>query len=190
MGDRVRRSLPAILSAAVAVRVPWGRRRALAASLAGASLLLAMDAGPARSQTPADALAEERLWATVGVGRGTVALAGFGALTFASLPHLLSARVSQDAGITTGGSRTDVGVLYGRMVRWSGFYLRGSAGLAYVRHDPSNDRATDGLGVPLSAAVGWTPLPVLGLGVHLVGNVNSTEFFGGVTLSVDLGWVP
>lgn len=152
--------------------------------------LLAGTSGTLFAQTGDERRPGNRLWATVGIGPGTTAVAGFGALRYATGPHLVSIRAANDAGITTGGSHTDVGVLYGRTKRWSDVYLQASVGLAYVVHDDAGGEGVDGVGVPLSVGAGWTPLPVLGLGLEAFGDVNGTEFFGGLTVTVDVGLVP
>ncbi len=129
------------------------------------------------------------IWATVGLGRGTHGAAALVSLNVASGAHFLSARATGDFGITTTPSQGDYGVLYGRTMRWPLGYAQASIGLAYVQNEFEDDRP-DVVGIPVSVGGAITPLPVVGLGLQAFGNLNETESFGGVVLTVEVGLVP
>lgn len=144
---------------------------------------------PLGAQAPQGATSSQALWASAGVGPGTEAAAVLVSLRYSRGGHLLSARTAGSFGISEGEGRTDFGLLYGRRVRWHTLYAHASAGAAFVVHEEADVETSGGLGIPLSVGVGWAPVPFVGLGLEAFGDVNPTEHFGGIVLTVELGLI-
>jgi hypothetical protein len=153
---------------------------------AALALLLAAQLG---AQETGEEAPGRSLWAAAGLGPGTEGGAALIALRYSPGGHLFSARTAGSFGITEGEGRTDVGLLYGRRVVWNGPSAHASAGLAYVHHAEESGDTSGELGLPLSVGVGWAPVPWIGIGLEVFGNLNPTEHFGGIVLEVELGLI-
>lgn len=109
-------------------------------------------------------------------GRHHAALRGMGAATLGA----------------TGEALGELGVLYGRTrsSAWGHYTL--AAGLAFTDPGVCNLEGCDvsTVGVPLVLDAGFEPTDVLGLGLQLFANVNPEAFYGGLALTLQLGWMP
>jgi hypothetical protein len=129
----------------------------------------------------------------VAAGGGTEGFAGALGLDVMVETHLLSARAVGVAGILD-DEFWDVGVLYGRAVRWSRGWAAASAGVALM-----DGLLCGGLGgcsslarrvsLPLAARATWQVLPAIGIGAYGFANINDRRSFAGLTLAVLVGRV-
>lgn len=168
---------------------PTGTRTFAVAGLVPAAIALCLAAAPAGAQEAGDRGTPVGVWASAGIGSGTEGGAALISLRASRAGHLFSARAAGSFGITEGDSRTDLGLLYGRQLRWGAFRLHGSAGVAWVIHEEEGEEETGEPGLPLAVGVGWAPVPVVGLGLEAFGDLNATAFFGGVVLRAEIGWI-
>lgn len=135
--------------------------------------------------------APARWWFTAGLGPGSEAVAGVVGFDLALDRHLLSVRGAATADIL-GPGFWDVGLLYGRSVRWEAGGAGASVGLGVMGGDRSSglggsEPVGTRLGVPVALRVAWHPTPFAGFGTYGFVNINGEELFGGVALIVELG---
>jgi hypothetical protein len=89
-------------------------------------------------------------------------------------------------------SITEVGVLYGRRAVWSFGYVAIAGGMAMVTAKGFSGAAgerRETIGLPVIAEAGLQS-KVLGLGIQAFGNVNPVSMYGGVSLFLEIGWMP
>lgn len=65
----------------------------------------------------------------------------------------MSVRTAGSFSLSEGDGRTDLGLLYGRRLRWGSVRLHGSAGAAYVLHEQEGEESFGG--VVLRVELGW-----------------------------------
>ena len=86
----------------------------------------------------------------------------------------------------------EVGVLYGRTRSSAWGHATMAAGVAATDAgvcEPAGCQATT-VGVPLVLEAALEPSDLFGLGLQLFGNINPHAFYGGLSLHVQLGWMP
>lgn len=143
---------------------------------------------------------QTRVW--FGLGLGPLAARGLKVNTGLSFefaveraPHRFEARglalidVNSDLGID---NVEEIGVLYGRMAATSWGHAAVGAGLASVRSNPcveGGGRGCTTVGIPLVAEAGLEA-NVIGLSLQAFGDLNPKHVFGGVIISLHLGWMP
>lgn len=168
------------------------RRRAVRALLTVLTTL-AVSAPAAAQQRP------HRFWIAPGLGGGT-AYGGaggpgvMGQVVYERTPHHFTLRGLATMG-EPGGSDDgygEFGALYGRFAGGGFIHVGAAAGLSFVHLDrcgnSSDSCAT--VGIPLSAHIALTPFDVIGLGLQVYGNINPRAPYGGMFLTMPLGWMP
>lgn len=129
-------------------------------------------------------------WLTVGAGVGTGGGAAALGPNVAWDHHILSGRMATTFQIK-GPDYGDIGLLYGRTAVWEYGMVGASAGLGLMHyHDYgfSPDEVVTP-SVPVAARAAFQPLPMLGLGTYLFGNLNLEHPFAGLVVTVNLGWL-
>jgi len=152
-------------------------------------LLAASGPRPASAQDTDPAGRDGMVWLTTGLGVGSEGAAAAVSANIAWEEHVLSARGSATALLFDDGFG-DFGLLYGRTAVSENAMLGASAGLGVVDGAHSGSYAAGPtVGIPVSARAAWHPLPVIGLGTYLFGNLNLEQPFAGLVLTVNLGWL-
>jgi hypothetical protein len=84
----------------------------------------------------------------------------------------------------------ELGVLYGRAL--DGLPLHGAlkAGLAFVHACDEGGPCRSFVGVPLMVEAAIRPFPIVGVGLQAFGNLNPDTPYGGLLVSLHLGWMP
>jgi len=176
----------------------WARRRVSfwGVIAAGALALAASETSAQSVDRPV------RVW--LGLGLGGAAAQGLdadGAVSFQLTaqwgPHhtVLRAVAMADVGSFPDGSDDSIeelGVLYGRRAAWSFGYVAIAGGVARVignGFSGAAGKSRETIGLPVIAEVGLQST-VLGLGIQAFGNLNSVSVYGGVSLFVEIGWMP
>ncbi len=168
-----------------------------AAALALMLVLLAPAAVAAQAREPL------RVWGVLAVGGGGTTVEGTQGSMAASVqlaaqrgPHQVTLRALGLAELFGSvGTMSEFGLLYGRAASAGIAHLSASAGVGIVSHSPcsSDDPACSsetGVGLPLAAEVAIRPLPFLGLGLQLVGDVSTEGSMGGLLAMAQIGWMP
>ncbi len=143
-----------------------------------------------------------RAWLGVGLAQGVSSEVegGLGAvvqLAYQKGPHHFAARALGLADFhgfpdSGGGGLGELGLVYGRRRTASFGYAALSAGAAFVTldHCPGRGSATcNTVGFPLTAEAALQG-GLIGLGLQLYANVNPRSPYGGLTLSLLMGWMP
>ncbi len=156
---------------------------------------------------PATVAAQEReplhVWGTLGVGGGGTTVESVEGSMGLSVqlaaqrgPHQFTLRLLGLAELFgSTGTMSDVGLLYGRAASAGIAHLSASAGVSVVSHSPCDSDDPDcssetGIGLPLAVEAAIRPLPVLGLGLQLFGDISTVGSMGGVFVMAQLGWMP
>lgn len=159
-------------------------RSRIATAVATVVVLLVATAGAAPAQQGGEKAADGLLWLTGGVGLGSEGAAAVASLDVAWNEHLFSLRTAHTGSVIGYSQRYhDVGLLYGRAVRWSEGVAALSAGLAVARGDLDGTRPS----LPVAARTSWHFSPALGIGVYGFLNLNREQPFGGAALTLELG---
>jgi hypothetical protein len=149
---------------------------------------------------PADAQERpHRVWLAAGVGGGGAYGGGDAAgVVFQGVyeraPHHYALRLVVLTGLpgTSADGFGEFGVLYGRFAAAGPAQAHAAAGLSAVYLDKCDDTHRDCIipGVPLTVEVDLVMLEVIGLGVQLFGNINPKAPYGGLFVTVPIGWMP
>lgn len=95
-------------------------------------------------------------------------------------------------GTGSGDTLEEVGILYGRRRASSFGYLAIAGGLAAVQakgFTGATGERRKTIGLPVTAEAGLQSR-LLGVGIQAFANLNTVSLFGGVSLFVQLGWMP
>jgi hypothetical protein len=156
----------------------------------------------AYSQTDTISNSSPLMWVTLGSGAGgdrtMDGLSGYLSASYFSHTRLFSIRFLFVGKSFTMEPLTDhheneidesyeISGLYGTGIRSSLFFASASAGLGVVRLRKHNDAVQILPGIPLEAQAFITPLPVLGIGVTLFGNINGKSTYMGGLLCIRIG---
>lgn len=127
-----------------------------------------------------------RVWATYGVGAGSMAYAGTLGVSFQTGHDLFTARVAGTGVPFFGVGMGDIGLLYGRSSadRYTNASI--SAGLSCAS-GRVHGRDIRTIGVPVEASVTLLPCAYVGIGVGVFGNLNLTLPFCGGVIFLRLG---
>lgn len=159
-------------------------RARTAAAVATAAVLLVVTAGAAHAQQDGDRAADGLLWLTGGVGLGSEGAAAVASLDVAWNEHLFSLRTAHTSSVIGYSQRYhDVGLLYGRAVRWSEGVAALSAGPGVARGDVEGVQPS----LSIAARTAWHFSPALGIGGYVFMNFNRDQPFGGAALTLELG---
>jgi hypothetical protein len=151
-------------------------------------------ADAAAAQMQARITRRDTYWLGAGLGLGSEDFGGQLNTSYQSGANLISFRVSSTAGLFEDGF-TDYGLLYGRANRGAeDRHLFGAAiGVALVDgcrgggvFDSCRDVSTV-IGLPLELQAFWRPGKVVGLGVYGFANLNQSQSFAGLTVSLQVG---
>jgi len=141
-------------------------------------------------KTPApDTAAPEEpgfIWLSGGLGVGSAGVAEGLSLSFQSGRRVVTLRgIAQF--VPVGPTVGELGILFlgqGSKVPGSSF----ATGLAYVTGETvDNFKPFSTVGIPIEVQWFAAPLPFAGIGLYLFGNLNTTESFGGLLLTLKLG---
>jgi hypothetical protein len=168
------------------------RRRTILVCATLVALALSAYASPAQEQ--ARITRRDTYWLGAGLGLGSEDFGGQLNSSYQSGANLISFRVSSTAGLFEDGF-TDYGLLYGRANRGAeDRHLFGAAiGVALVDgcrgggvFDSCRDVSTV-VGLPLELQAFWRPGKVVGLGIYGFANLNQSQSFAGLTVSLQVG---
>jgi hypothetical protein len=150
----------------------------------------------------ADSAAQEHLavnrrdtyWLGAGIGLGSEDFGGQLNTSYQFSANLISFRIASTAGLFEDGF-TDYGLLYGRATRAAGErHLLGAAlGVSVVDGCRGGGIFSDCrdvsavIGLPLELQAFWRPGKLVGLGVYGFANLNRSQSFAGVTVSLQVG---
>jgi hypothetical protein len=165
-----------------------------------AVLLVAMLASPgalAAQQEP-----HNRIWAGAGVTAGASnnvvsGLGLMGQVVFQRNPHQVAIRglflqdVDDFPDSSSGNALGEIGLLYGRARGMSWGHVSVAAGVSAVGFDPcpNDDDTCFTVGIPLVAEAALSA-KVVGLGLQAFAHMNTKASYAGISLFVQLGWMP
>jgi len=127
-----------------------------------------------------------RVWATYGVGAGSMAYAGALGVSFQTGHDLFTARAAGTGVPFVNVGLGDIGLLYGRSSADGCTNASVSAGLSYTSGRVYG-RDVRTIGVPVEASVTLLPCAYVGIGVGVFGNLNLTLPFCGGTIFLRVG---
>jgi hypothetical protein len=150
------------------------------------------EAAPAQQQIAV--VRRDTYWLGAGLGVGSEDFGGQLNSTYQFGANLISFRLASTAGLFEDGF-TDYALLYGRATQDAGdrYQLGAAVGVALVDgcrgggvFDSCRDVSTV-VGLPLEVQAFWRPGRVVGLGVYGFANINRSQSFAGLTVSLQVG---
>lgn len=129
---------------------------------------------------------DRQTWAAAGLGAGAMSGDGGGIISL-ELAHQWDEQLLM---LAIGGvfdlydeAVGDLGVLYGRARTGPTFHSFAAVGLAATEGDAGEST----IGVPIRLGASWRPVPILGIGIRTLANLNTVGSYVGFALVLEVG---